>query len=187
MKSVPAFYKNEDGSIIVMVLMILIIITIVGVSAIKQSTTELKLTRNEGCAEQAFYHMDSIAHDVFPVIDDLREGVQPVAASYPNITLNGTFWTKAYIKINSITNIDALANDAESKVVPGFIDVNRVRYNIAGESRINRAGYDGLGKSIAGNWVAKYRVTPTGTAGIDAGAAIAECRSISESDIDAVR
>ena len=47
--------KNEKGYIIIAALLILALLTIISVSAINMSTTELKISTNELLYEKAFY------------------------------------------------------------------------------------------------------------------------------------
>ena len=54
--------------------------------------------------------------------------------------------------------IVAICNNAE-------VDIDKLSTDITGESIINRAGYEGLGKGLATNWTAPYRVIVTGRAG----------------------
>ncbi len=48
------------------------------------------------------------------------------------------------------------------------VDVDQAEPDMAGESIINRAGYEGLGKSAAGNWVTAYDMQILGTAALGA-------------------
>jgi hypothetical protein len=51
--------KNQDGYIIIATLLILALLTIISVSAIDMSTTELKIATNELLYEKAFYAAES--------------------------------------------------------------------------------------------------------------------------------
>jgi hypothetical protein len=69
--------KNEEGFVIVFVLMILVVVSIIGISAITTSLTEQKVARNEMLHKSNFYNTDhgpyTVAKLVSRTIND-KEG-----------------------------------------------------------------------------------------------------------------
>jgi Tfp pilus assembly protein PilX len=55
--------NGEDGSAMVLALMVLAILTIIGVSAINTSTTELQIVRNEQIYQINFYQAEASAYE----------------------------------------------------------------------------------------------------------------------------
>lgn len=53
--------NNQNGSTIVMAMLILAVVTILGISSINTSTTELQIVRNERIYQQNFYMAESAA------------------------------------------------------------------------------------------------------------------------------
>jgi Tfp pilus assembly protein PilX len=51
--------RNESGSIMVIALMMLAILTLIGVTAARNSTVELKMAENDAAYRQALYNADS--------------------------------------------------------------------------------------------------------------------------------
>ena len=58
MKNRAAFYNNEEGFVIVFVLMILVVVSIIGISATDTSVTEQKVVRNERLYKDLFFDAD---------------------------------------------------------------------------------------------------------------------------------
>lgn len=74
MQHFPAIIKNEEGSLIVIVLMILVMVTILGVSATTISRTELMISTNELISQKLFFTADA-------GIEHIRKQLQiPLAA-----------------------------------------------------------------------------------------------------------
>jgi len=77
--------KNEDGYIIIAALLILALLTIISVSAINMSTTELKIATNELLYEKAFYAAEAgLQH----LTELLR--IQYITGNSANLSSGGT-------------------------------------------------------------------------------------------------
>jgi len=60
---------DETGSAMVMALMVLAVLTIIGISAINTSTTELQIVRNEQIYQINFYQAESSAYEAAQLIE----------------------------------------------------------------------------------------------------------------------
>ncbi len=69
--------KNEEGFVVVAVLMILVVVSIIGISSSQTSLTEQQIARNEMLYKETFYRADSgpysVAKLVSRIIDDQSE------------------------------------------------------------------------------------------------------------------
>lgn len=80
MKNCNGSIKNEEGFVIVFVLMILVVVSIIGISSSNTSLTEQKIARNEMIYKETFYRADSgpytVAKLVSRIIDEKNEQVE---------------------------------------------------------------------------------------------------------------
>lgn len=167
----PVLINNQDGSILVTSLVVLISATLLGIFAVNTATIEIQIAGNDKFHKQAFYNAEGGLRSVYPLIDDIRKGVDPTTFSgtYPGFTFAGgsnNFWDEAIDDSNDADEaapdvIVAISNNAE-------VDIDKLSSDMVGETIINRAGYEGLGKGISASWVAGYGVYTTGTAGLGA-------------------
>lgn len=80
MRSLFSLMENEEGSLIVIVLMILVMVTILGVSATTVSRTELQISTNELISQRMFFTADA-------GIEHIRKQLQiPLAAANAGTT-----------------------------------------------------------------------------------------------------
>ena len=70
--------KNEEGSAIVVALLTLMVVTIIGVSASNQTTSELQVVRNDGIYKQNLYLAEGAAQEAIQKIWNLSR-VDPFA------------------------------------------------------------------------------------------------------------
>ena len=87
MQDVSSILKNEEGSLIVIVLMILVMVTILGLTASTVSRTEVQISTNELISQRMFFTADS-------GIEHIRKQLQiPLAAANAGTTggVNLTF------------------------------------------------------------------------------------------------
>ena len=167
----PLLVDNDGGSVLMTTVLIMIILTSIGIFAINTSSIEMMISGNEKFHKQAFYNAEGAIRSVYPLLDDIRLGVDPTTFDVPvtgYVFLNFAdntdyFWDEQIDDDNStaeanpdITFAD-IRNDAE-------VDIDRLSTDHAGESIINRAGYEGLGKGVSANWTASYSVMATGRA-----------------------
>jgi len=160
--------NNQDGSVLLIALVILISVTLLGIFAINTSTIEIQIAGNDKFHKEAFVNAEGGLRAVYTLIEDLRNGVDPTGfqAAYGGLNCIGNpddFWDEAIDDTNSTNENDPdvtvpICNNAE-------VDIDNLSGDMAGETIINRAGYEGLGKGASANWVAGYRVASTGTAG----------------------
>ena len=59
MQTHPSILKNQKGSVIVLAMIILALLTLVGVSAITTSTTEMNIAANDQLSKMVFYTADA--------------------------------------------------------------------------------------------------------------------------------
>jgi len=209
MKLLLSPLKNENGSMLAIALLMLMLLTLLAISSSKTSTIEILLSGNEKSLKQAFYNTESAYPAVFPLLDDIRNGIDPADFAdplkpdhYPNLvfvgdgnyfTIPGTdFWNEPLDDPDDVTDLASLGLDPGPDVIvlsllpffptfpagfPPFadppttdniisgVDIDQLDTDMAGESLINRAGYEGLGKGSAGGWVGYYRLVAQGEAG----------------------
>ena len=53
--------KNQDGSVIVIVLFVMVLITIIGLAALNSTDTELKVAQTDRCFKQNLFQADAAA------------------------------------------------------------------------------------------------------------------------------
>ena len=170
MKPLCQVLNNQNGSILLIGLLVISLVTIIGVAALTTSNLELQIAANDKVHQIAFYHAEGAYQSVFSVFDAIRTGADPTDfdTDYPTFGFAGSgndFWEESLGDADSVTaNPDVIITALNSAAV----DVDQAETDAAGESIINRAGYEGLGKSAAGNWVAAYDMNILGTAALGA-------------------
>ena len=173
--------NNQDGSILLITVVILIAVTLLGIFAINTSTIEVQIAGNDKFHKQAFYNAEGGLRAVYTLIDGIRNGVDPTtfSSTYGGFNFAGSpddFWDETIDDTNSTNengpNVRVLiCNNAE-------VDIDNLSSDMTGETIINRAGYEGLGKGASASWAAGYRVSSTGRAG---SGAISQTAAILES------
>ena len=168
MKHIIHVIKNEDGSAILVAVLILMAVTVLGMAAINTSSIESKISGNERVHKLAFYNSEGAYPAVIPPLDGIRKGNDPAGfpAAFPNLTFVGNpddFWDEKVDEIDQVT--DAAPDVIVTSLNNARVDVDQKEPEIAGESIINRAGYEGLGSGGASGWTMYYRVVTRGSSG----------------------
>ena len=161
--------NNQNGSILIIGLLVISLVTIIGVAALTTSNLELQIAANDKVHNMAFYHAEGAYQSVFSIFDAIRSGADPdnFDTDYPTFgfaSSGNNFWEEANGNDSVTANPDVIITALNSATV----DVDQAEPDMAGESIINRAGYEGLGKSAAGNWVTAYDMQILGTAALGA-------------------
>ena len=164
--------NNQNGSVLLITVVVLIAVTLLGIFAMNTSTIEVQIAGNDKFHKQAFYNAEGGLRAIYPLIDDIRNGIDPTtfAGTYGGFSFVGNpddFWDESPL-INA--NADNSATDAAADVIVTIcnnaaVDVDKLPPDMTGETIINRAGYEGLGKGVAANYVAPYRIFSTVTGG----------------------
>ena len=179
----PVLVDNDGGSVLMTTVLIMIILTSIGIFAINTSSIEMMISGNEKFHKQAFYNAEGAIRSVYPLLDDIRLGIDPATLSgtYPGLSFVGgvnDFWDEDIDDDNSTPEANPdmtvpMCNNAT-------VDIDRLSTDHAGESIINRSGYEGLGRGVSANWTASYSVMATGMA-------VSQSEAQTSADIDVVR
>lgn len=86
MKNSVDHLKNEEGFVIVFVLMILVVVSIIGISASDTSQTEHRIVRNERLYKDLFYDADSGPYTVSKLVSRTIDEADEQVASDFNFT-----------------------------------------------------------------------------------------------------
>ena len=70
MKKMISILQNEDGSVIVMVLVILVALTMIGIISTEDTVVELQIVRNETLYRQNFFRAESASIEGAQVMED---------------------------------------------------------------------------------------------------------------------
>ena len=165
--------ENENGAVLIVSLLILTLLTLIGISATDTSIMEIKISGIDRAHKQAFYNAEAAYPAILPILDDIRNGMDTAEFTdntkpnyYPALTFDGNpncdFWNEP------LDDGDSTAVDPDI-TIPSIdfarVDVDQLESELGGESIINRAGYEGLGKGLASSWKAYYRVVTRGYGG----------------------
>jgi len=71
MKKMCPDIGNEKGSVMVIALLIMTLLTIIGVSAINDTTTELQIARNDAIYKINFFEADGSARQAIQMLEDI--------------------------------------------------------------------------------------------------------------------
>ena len=181
----PVLVDNDGGSVLMTTVLIMIILTSIGIFAINTSSIEMMISGNEKFHKQAFYNAEGAIRSVYPLLDDIRLGIDPATfdiplTGYVFLDFDGTdyFWDE------QIDDDNSTAEANPDMTVPmcnnATVDIDRLSTDHAGESIINRSGYEGLGRGVSANWTASYSVMATGMAA-------SQSEAQTSADIDVVR
>ena len=111
--------NNEDGFVLVAVLLILTLLVIIGVAGVNTSTTEVQIATNDQSYKIAFYNADSGIFLTPKLIGEAIESdADPTAAFAPGITLYGQdgntpFGDAAYTANRFYNEIYGFSQDAQ--------------------------------------------------------------------------
>ena len=187
------FFRDEDGSILVVTMVLLVILTLSGIAVTNTSYIETQIAGNERFYKLSFYNAEGAYPAVFPVLDDIRNGVNPAGfiVNYPNLRFIGQgedidgdgildpgedldgdgvidppgqdFWNELKDPNDGDPMTDTILDVTIPALSNAMVDVDRLETEIARESLINRAGYEGMGKGGASGWALYYRAVTRGT------------------------
>ena len=171
--------NNQNGSVLLITVVVLIAVTLLGIFAMNTSTIEVQIAGNDKFHKQAFYNAEGGLRAIYPLIDDIRNGIDPTtfAGTYGGFSFAGNpvdFWDELSLSWDesslSNANNDTSGTDAAPDVIVTIcnnaaVDIDKLPPDMTGETIINRAGYEGLGKGVAANYVAPYRIFSTVTGG----------------------
>ena len=169
MKQIVPILKNEDGTAAMIAMLILVVVTLIGIAAINNSTIETRISGNERAHVRSFFNAEGAYPAAIPVVDDIRTGEDPAgfpatyAASLSFAGGGNDFWDELFNDADDVT--DATPDITVPGLANAGVDIDKMNSELAGESIINRAGYDGLGSGLSANWVVWYRITAQGNSG----------------------
>ena len=161
--------SNQNGSILLIGILVISLVTVIGLAALNTSNLELQIAANDKVHNMAFYNAEGAYQAVFSIFDNIRNGEPPssFASKYSTFGFAGsgnTFWEED----NGNDGVTSSPDVIITALNGASVDVDQMETDMAGESIINRAGYEGLGKSAAGNWVTAYNMQILGTAALGA-------------------
>lgn len=128
--------SNQKGSVLVVAMLIMVLLSILGISAIRTATTEVRISANERLHKSAFYAAES----------GWQVAVGWLDGQYPMVTLdtgtdvsgaNLTFSAGKYASPDPVpqanqTNFAAAADYLTAGIAPGYsADFKRFLYEIA--------------------------------------------------------
>lgn len=160
-----AICNSQDGMVLIVSLLLLLVATVMGITALSTSTTNVMIAGNQRLKELNFAGADSGIYVSDPIIDDTAY-YNTVATKYADLIPNSTDFLN---EINGTLTNDcpALSQtcttpapdiqfdlDADTTV---YVDVDYLYAAFSAGSAIEFAsGYEGLGKSAAGGGVNVY-------------------------------
>ena len=158
------FFREDDGSVLVVALLILVVLTLLGISATTTTEIELQIAGNEKASKVAFYNADSGVYTTPKLIRScVANNLQPVVAG---ITYLDTVPSNAFYR--QVWGYDAYDNGVDdiSYTIGGnnvLVDVNRDRVeHLAGGMLEFGSGADGIGGGSTGGVAIIYVMDSTG-------------------------
>lgn len=79
---------GEDGFVLVLSLMVLVILTLLGISATKNSVIEVQIAGNDNMAKMLFYSAEAAAHEAAQRLENERDENRLKAARTPYVWLS---------------------------------------------------------------------------------------------------
>jgi Tfp pilus assembly protein PilX len=160
--------RNEEGMILITVILLLAIVTLLGVMAINTSTIDIQIFGNVKRASTAFSGAEAGTDVVVPVIErTIAAGVLD-PDSIPDGTLDTTNLGNE-ITGGSNYDSDTAAGNPDITItslggVEVQVDVDRMySYNLPGGAMEFASGYEGVGAAAAGGGIGVlYKVTSQG-------------------------
>ena len=149
--------NDQSGMVLVVVMLVLLAVTALGIMAIRTGTTELQVASNDKFHKVVFFAADGASDMVTELIGQNIELRGFSASSYGKTNINAgslDFFNNVEDEVTPANNIPTEANyDVE---VPNMGD-SKVYLKVYGNTRLSTgsalqmaAGYDGVGKSMAG-------------------------------------
>lgn len=156
---------NEEGSVMVIVVLIMVALTTIGISVMNTTTIEIQIAGNEKFHKMAFQNADSGIYTLPKVISACVEGGSEdiTAAPMGILARSGTTWSSMGTAFGSdgtlyreIMGYDAYDTDTDARMViddnPVEVDVRRVRTEtLAGGGAEFASGAEGLGSGSTGS------------------------------------
>ncbi len=166
MKKLRGIIYNDDGSMIVMVLLLLVVLSIVGISAVDTSVVDQQIVGNNVRYQRAFFSAEGGAEMGIELMEQSNEAKggaitvdSNVASSF--VVSNSKFYMNSSqgtetADAPSATNSDASyagfgGNDVYLKVYKNSVSPSK------GSGSVEMvAGYEGKGKGAAGGGISNY-------------------------------
>lgn len=166
--------RNEEGVILITVLLLMAVVTLLGVVAINTSTVDLQISGNLRRVSEAFSGAEAGTDVVVPVIErTITAGaLDPTTIDGGTVDSNplsgislaaeitgGNDYHEDTASANPDVTLDSLGE------VEVNVDVDRMySYNLPGGAMEFASGYEGVGAAAAGGGIGVlYRVTSQGT------------------------
>jgi len=106
----PSILKNNDGSALIYALLILILLTIIGLSSIKTTEVELKISGNDKLHKIAFFAGEAGIESGRAILNDLKKAD---SGSWDNLLAGNSFtWNNI-----SVSNLDAVLDSGGGRNV----------------------------------------------------------------------
>lgn len=162
MKLQTSDHGNQEGFVIVFVLMILVVVSILGLSSSRTSFMESKIVRNEQIYKDNFFDVDSgpytIAKLVSRTIDEKSEQDTFAFGLYRKEGISNTDVFRQLMGLGSYTD-----KEWEVGVGDARIDISEGnREHAAGTATEFASGADGIGTGSKGGVEVNYRLSTTG-------------------------
>jgi hypothetical protein len=168
--------QNNEGMVIVVVLLVLVILTLIGISAISNTTTELQIASNDQLQKIAFYNADSGIYGTPKLISNTinTNSEPPVAADAGSIAPgieylpnDGSYVADTfYRQVAGYDAYDGGTNDISFELggIAVEVDVERLRQeSLAGGGVEFASGSEGIGSGSTGSIVIIYGLDADGT------------------------
>lgn len=160
--------RNDQGAILITVILLMAIIALIGTIAINTSTVDIQITGNLKRASTAFSGAEAGTDVVVPIIEQTIAAGVLDPGSIPGGTLDTTNLGN---EITGGSNYDADTAAGNSDItltslggVEVQVDVDRMySYNLPGGAMEFASGYEGAGAAAAGGGIGVlYKVTSQG-------------------------
>jgi Tfp pilus assembly protein PilX len=138
-------HKNEEGSVLVIALVILVLLTVIGISASRNTAIELQISGNEKFHKMAFYAADGGTEVGAELLEQNIEQRQFDTSTVGSVVIeNSSFWSK-------------LTSGTTDAYIPN-VSGGRVELEFYGNSQLSTggaiqliSGYEGKGKGAGGS------------------------------------
>ena len=156
---------SEDGMILIVSLLLLLVATVVGITALSTSTTNIMIAGNQRLSDINFTCADSGVSVSVPIVDNTAF-YRSVSSIYTSLVSNTTDL------VNEISGSSPMDTDAAetspditfgmgagASAVTDFVDVDYLYYApTAGCALEFASGYEGVGKGASGCGEVYYRI-----------------------------
>ena len=169
MKDRATLHTNEEGFVIIFVLMILVVVSIIGISATDTSVTEQQIVRNERLYKDLFFDADggpyAVAKYVSRTVDEKKAQDAVGDFNFFLYDKDGTTVTDNDIFRNLMGFDPDTYTDAEWELGRGetYVDLSRGETtHAAGTATEFSSGAEGIGTGSKGGVEIIYYLTSTG-------------------------